>query len=542
MLINIDNRSITVGKPRLPCDNETYEEVKHEKQISVILPYDEPYYEEKYFTERLSECLNQQQIKKLKDYIHFPIKFCEVDLNKYKNHPVYTSSSWLKDFNGKSVDEFRFSKSKKEFLFNNIQINKIYQAVYKDVGIPLQQTFIDITENEGIRLLSLFGNLMDGIQYMQSVDVIHGNICVENIIVKKDMSKFTNLRRLMCVSQDKKSHNNVALENYMFDTRRDLCYFNGSELSALSILFDPESLIARRDIDTSELTGDMREHFEHPEQYISNEAFSHIFETYTWNQTQRRHIEDIFGKFDKWMRMISENWFGFERDEREKLYDRIVDICISRFYGITGEESTRVEFSTKTFKLSKLEKVIKYINSQSVHSLYMLEQDRSLTRPLKEFRTFIERLFHRQSVLYGRDRISCADFMFKYNDLYNMGSVLLDILSNFKRPSKDIQYILRRALRIGIGMLRRPRIPIGREWDEYYSKRRSYFDFHFDEYNDITRKVNALLYPHEVRSVVNRRIFSTKKWNMRNTLSKTTRRKSTGKKTTGKTSKRRKSV
>jgi serine/threonine protein kinase len=432
-----------MGDPRLLCPGEEMKDVEGKREISKIFDTYENYMSENNVMDRINEVLTPAQIDKLKEYIVLPIKGCRMDMTAIKAHDVYKSDDWFKNGRGVKPRDFSYNAARNSFTVRdtNDAVSDIYQIVYPIASHTLYEKIGSVSRSTQIvdvyKLLFELENLFKGLEYMQSLNLAHYDIKSENIMSVDGKMKFIDLERFSRITYQTHHLNHVkTIDNLQYLTDFPAYTIWTHDITLLYF-------IDRRLINTPA--------------YRIKFSPEHPFNPSTYMIVKEMYEMAVLSyyEFDKIFKTLKDNKFKFPEHERIKLCNIVMQICVDRFYGMTGITTLdevltidnfepRLQFKAFTEYINHLTSIEykKRYNYQYIPSQFMLRTEADHTKYIRRMQNAIPREMHLPVIPTDEHGVSLhltyvpaiQDYVVKKNDIYSMGYVLLTLINHINIP------------------------------------------------------------------------------------------------------------
>lgn len=176
------------GSPRLPCEGETYDEIKDRNEISKLFLEEKDCQIEAFVIKRIKDIVKDDVIEEIRKYFILPLKWGKVN---YKDLPLeHYQDDWTN--NG----PFSWVDFKLHHIHSKIDI--IYQTVQEKGECCLKRYFdkkfiqMDLTNTNIFvyQCLSRFNHLANGISLLHQHGFIHTDIKLQNAVYIDNTYKF----------------------------------------------------------------------------------------------------------------------------------------------------------------------------------------------------------------------------------------------------------------------------------------------------------------------------------------------------------------
>lgn len=473
-----------MGDPRFPCLDETVDEIKDNNEVGKIFTNHDDFLEEDKLMYRLNAVLTKAQIDKLKDYLILPTKSCLVDLAKAKNTDIYKEDDWYKDMHGNMTRDFAYRPHINKFTIDGRSLDRLYQISYPRaedsmVEVIAKYQIGGYQKKDLYIALKHICELYKGVQEIQKLDLIHGDIKSQNAVIVDGKAKFIDVAQMTQVNIDEPENKKGFLK---------LCewmaynsgYFPWSELVVFALTEE-----------TSNNTLSIVDSYDHT---IGNYGNSYSFD-YLIEQIQL------------WMRIFSDNRLKLDEEVRKNLESQFIKICVARLYGITGMNKLTDAFRENAYDLRNVKDVIEYLLARSgrinisyfdnpMYPTYNTSHPEYVVRAIRDFKLFVNKLntaFY-EGVADDTFRMKRMDYIFKMNDIHSMGVMMMEFLK-FVRPAgidDEMKPIVKKALEVGIVSLQQLN-PF--DVPSYYENRNIHFQEIFNIADELLADIQRILNP-----------------------------------------------
>lgn len=438
-----------LGNPRMPCPDETFDDIKDKKEIGKIMFKEIKYNEETVILQRLEEVLSSSTIEELRKYFVFPIKHCKLDKEHVLSHPIYKSVKWGSYKDGETPHDFVYKPAYNAFKMDNVVSNTMFQVVYPQGE---HDVFEDIPSNTTKTILTKIGNLFTGLQILHKQNMVHMDIKLENAVLIDGTYKFIDLAQATQITREAdKPMNKEGFTNLLNWIKRGTYYFAWSSL----IIYAKPYLEGKKDLTYNDFFTD---HFS-----------SHNIHSLDNTIERFRIIETI----------IRTRKFGMSDELASELYNNYVSIVMFRFYGLSGRTS---DTDFNNVDLNKIREIILYMRSNSSRKLSYFES-KSVPDLIKyaiiDTKLFIRSVNEELNIPDERYLTIRMDCILKSCDLYSMGGILVDYLDTASNDGILLE-VFTYAMKI-------MSISIPTDWNRY--NKATYFDEIYKEYADIIKRV-----------------------------------------------------
>lgn len=182
---------VVYGSPRLPCEGETYDEIKDKNEISKLFIEENDFKIDSLVIQRIRELVDEDGLEEIKKYFILPVKWGKVN---YTDLPVqHYQSEWLK------TSPISWMNSK--LHDNHYHKDIIYQSV-QEKGECCLKTYFDKKFNQSdltntnicmFQCVSRFNHLANGISLLHNYGFIHMDIKIQNAVVIHNTFKFIDV-------------------------------------------------------------------------------------------------------------------------------------------------------------------------------------------------------------------------------------------------------------------------------------------------------------------------------------------------------------
>lgn len=439
-----------LGNPRMPCPNETIDDIKDKREIGKVMFKEIKYNEETVILQRLEEVLPSSTIEELRKYFVFPLKHCKLDKDHVLSYPIYKSVEWGSYKDGETPHDFVYKPAYNAFKMDNVVSNTMFQVVYPQGEHDVFED-ISISPDMTKTILTRIGNLFTGLQLLHKQNMVHMDIKLENAVLIDGTYKFIDLAQATQITKEAdKPLNKEGFIHLLNWIKRGTYYFAWPSL----IIYAKPYLEGKTDLTYDEFFTD---HFS-----------SHNIHSLDNTIERFRIIEEI----------IQTRKFGMSDEHARDLYEKYVSIVIFRFFGLSGRIS-----DTDFIKvdLNKIKEIILYMRSNSSRKLSYFESERVpdlIKYAIIDTKLFIRSINEELQIPDERYLTIRMDYILKSCDLYSMGGILVDYLDTAINDG-----ILLKVFNYAIKLMS---ISIPTDWNRY--NKATYFDDMYNEYADIVKR------------------------------------------------------
>ena len=161
------------GEPRIPCNNETLEDVSDINQVSKVFEGQRIALKEFSVLTRLKESLGDDY-DKINEYAVLPIKECNINVGEIKKYSVYTDKEWS-SYKGKDLSGILFKRDQ--------YAPEPWQVVYPQAEGDLNKETSMLTNFELYKeFITKLLNICKGVQFLQNHYLIHGDLKLGNTV------------------------------------------------------------------------------------------------------------------------------------------------------------------------------------------------------------------------------------------------------------------------------------------------------------------------------------------------------------------------